>query len=210
MEKPVIILGANRIGKAALDIFESNDVTVYCFLDDREEVQDEVIGEVSVLGTYDSEHILSDAGKKAEVFVATDEPALHASLVDMLKKRKVMPVNALHRSAVISEKASLGHGNFIDAGATINTGSRLGHHNLIFSNTTIDHEAHIADFVQVGSGTNVGAGASIEAGAFVGAGCTIVAGVTIGENARVGAGSVVVADVAKGETVFGNPAKAVS
>ena len=41
MDKPVIILGANGLGKAAMEAFESNDVVVYGFLDDKAEREGE-------------------------------------------------------------------------------------------------------------------------------------------------------------------------
>ena len=35
MENPVIIFGANYLGRAAREIFERNGNVVYCFLDDN-------------------------------------------------------------------------------------------------------------------------------------------------------------------------------
>jgi len=209
MGKPVIILGAGRIGQAALDIFESNGVIVYCFLDDNKDLHGTEINEISVLGSMDDERILSEIGEKTEVFVATDENSIRSSLVQMLKERDCMPVNAVHLSAIISKHTSIGHGNFIDAGAILNSKTIIGSHCLIMAGSVVDHGAVMEDFVQVGLGSRVGAGVKIGKSAFIGSGVTIVPGVSIGKNARVGAGSVVVENVKKNETVFGNPAKSI-
>ena len=48
MINPVIIFGAGPLGKMALDIFKSNDVIVYGFLDDNKELHQTEIGEVPV------------------------------------------------------------------------------------------------------------------------------------------------------------------
>lgn len=50
MDNPVIIFGANALGRAAVEIFESNDIIVYGFLDDKEELHGQSIGELSILG----------------------------------------------------------------------------------------------------------------------------------------------------------------
>ena len=39
MENPVIIFGANHLGRAAKEVFEANGNVVYCFLDDDKKLQ---------------------------------------------------------------------------------------------------------------------------------------------------------------------------
>ena len=206
MNKPVIILGAGRIGQAALDIFVSNSVIVYCFLDDDKSLHGTEINDVSVLGSMDDDKLLSELGQKAEAFVATDENKLRASLVDMLKDINVMPINAIHDAAQISSNAHIGNGNFIDAGTIINSGAKVSNHTLLMSGCIIDHDVNVGDYSQVGIGSMIGAGVEIGKSAFIGSGVTIVPGITIGKNARLGAGSVVIESVKDNATVFGNPA----
>ncbi len=207
MEKPVIIFGANSIGKAALEIFQSNQVVVYGFLDDDQEKHGKEIGSIPVLGNPDDHGFIKLIGQKCEAFVASDDNALRKQQVEMLtESRKVMPTNAIHQTANISSTASIGHGNFINAKAFIGAEGRLGHHNIIHSGVIIESETTVGDFVQIGTGSNISAGVTIKSGVFLGSGVTVVAGVTIEEGARIGAGSVVVGSIEKGATVFGNPA----
>lgn len=207
MEKPVIILGAKGIAHPALEIFNSNQVIVYGFLDEDQSLYGTEINGVSVLGNTEDEGFLKLIGKKTEAFVAVDDVKYRKFLVEMLLEvRKVQPVNAIHRRAYISTDAAIGHGNFINANVSIGAGTKVGSHCIFHTGAIIDHKVEIGDFVQIGAGSIVNAEAKIEEGAFIGSGVTIVGGVTIGKGARVGAGSVVIATVGKNETVFGNPA----
>lgn len=211
MENPVIIFGANALGRAAREIFETNEVVVYGFLDDNKKLHNTQVDEITVLGDTDNDGFLKLIGKKCEAFVAVDDNKLRKSIVKMLQEvRHVQPVNAIHSKATVSEQASIGHGNFIDAHVYLAPGSAIGNHCLIHAKAFVGVEVTTGDFVQIGAGSNINPGVKIEDEVFIGSGVTIVSGITIGKGARIGAGSVVVAPVKAGETVFGNPAKAIS
>jgi sugar O-acyltransferase (sialic acid O-acetyltransferase NeuD family) len=208
MDKPVIILGAGGIGKAAYEIFRSHNLIIYCFLDDREELHGTEIDEVSVLGRTDDDGYLKLIGQKCEAFVATDNIKERQAQVKMLlERRKVMPVNAIHKHAHLAVSSGFAHGNFINDSVVIGANVEIGNHNLIHSGSIIEFDTRIGDFVQIGPGAIIGSGVSIKDGTFIGAGATLVSGIKIGKTARIGAGSVVINDIKSGETVFGNPAK---
>lgn len=210
MKNPVIIFGANNLGRAARDIFESNDIVIYCFLDDDKALHGTELDNISILGATDDDGYLKLIGKKCEAFVALDDNSYRKSIVKMLnERRKVMPVNAIHQASVIAGTAHLGHGNFINMGVKIADNAKVSNHCILNTNAVIDYSAEIGDFVQVGAGSVISSGAIVGDEVFIGAGVTIVSGVKIGKGARIGAGSVVIADVKAGETVFGNPAQAV-
>jgi sugar O-acyltransferase (sialic acid O-acetyltransferase NeuD family) len=207
MEKPVIILGAKGIAHPALEIFNSNRVIVYGFLDEDEKLHGTEINTVTVLGRTEDEGFLKLIGQKCEAFVAVDDTKYRKFLVEMLlENRKVQPVNAVHQSAYISTDAAIGHGNFINAQVTIGAAAEIGSHCILHTGSIVDHTAKLGDFVQVGAGTIINSEVTIGEGAFIGSGVTIVSGITVGKNARIGAGSVVISSVGNGETVFGNPA----
>jgi sugar O-acyltransferase (sialic acid O-acetyltransferase NeuD family) len=210
MENPVVIFGANFLGRAVKEIFENNGNVVYCFLDDNKSLHGKEIDNVTVLGSTDDDGYLKVIGKKCEAFVALDDNKLRKAAVKMLLEvRHVQPVNAVHSSSVVASSASMSHGNFVDAGACIGAGVEIGGHCIIHSNVVIGAEAKVGSFVQIGAGSIINAGAEIEDEAFIGSGVIVISGITIGKGARVGAGSVVIAPVKAGETVFGNPAQPV-
>ncbi len=208
--KPVIIFGAKGLGKVALDIFRSNEVVVYGFLEEDAALHNIEIDFIPVLGSPDDDGFLKLIGQKCDAFVTSDDSRYNRSLVTMLhEKRHVTPVNAIHYQSYVSASAELGYGNLINAGTNIGAGVRIGGNNIFHAQVTLDYDVHISDYVQVGAGSIIGAGATIREGAFIGTGSIIVSGITIGRNARIGAGSVVVETVPDGATVFGNPAKIV-
>ncbi len=210
MEKPVIIFGANRIGKAALEIFKSNDIIVYGFLDDDKSLHGSLLMEIQVLGNSTDDGFLKLIGHKCEAFVATDDNAERKSIVKLLKeRRKIIPVNAIHRNASLAGSVYLEHGNFINDSVSIGTKSRIGSHNIFHAGVIIETEVSLGNFIQVGSGSIAGEGTEIGDEVFIGAGVTIVPGVKIGKKARIGAGSVVIENIKENTTVFGNPAKVV-
>jgi len=207
MEKPVIIFGAKGLAKAALEIFNSNNIVVYGFLDDDESIHQSEINNVAVLGATDDHGFTKLIGQKCEAFVATDDNSLRKEYVEYLTQtRKVMPMNAIHQRAYLSSSFSIGHGNFINAGAILSNDGKMGNHNVINSGVIVEQEVEIGNFVQIGAGSVINTKVKIADEVFIGSGVTIVAGVNIEKGARIGAGSVVVGDVKKGQTVFGNPA----
>ncbi|MGC1243901.1 MAG: acetyltransferase [Chryseosolibacter sp.] len=211
MENPVIIFGANYLGRAAKEIFDRNGNVVYGFLDDNKNLHATEIDNVQVLGSTDDDGYLKLIGKKCEAFVAMDDNKLRKNMVKMLMEvRKMQPVNAIHPGATLASSSSIGHGNFIDAGAQTGAGVEIGNHCLIHANVVLGPETKVGDFVQIGASSTINSGVVIEDEAFIGSGVIVVSGVTIGKGARVGAGSVVIAPVKAGETVFGNPATKVN
>lgn len=211
MENPVIIFGANYLGRAAKEIFDRNGNVVYCFLDDNKSLHSTEVDNITVLGSTDDDAYLKLIGKECEAFVAVDDNKLRKSLVRMLQEvRKMQPVNAIHPRAGLSLSTSIGHGNLIDSGSQAGAASVIGNHCIIHANVVIGAESQIGDFVQIGASSTINTGVVIEEEAFIGSGVIIVSGITIGKGARVGAGSVVIAPVKAGETVFGNPATKVN
>lgn len=210
MIQPVIIFGAGALGKMALDIFASNDLIVYGFLDDNKDLHGQEIGEIPILGHTEDDGFLKLIGKKCDAFVAADHSKERQAMAEIIRERRhVQPVNALHKEATVSMYAQLGHGNMVAAGARLTAFSELGQGCIVQSNAVLETNARLGDYVQIGSGTIVGEGTQIEDGAFIGSGVTLISGIKIGKNASVGAGSVVMADVAANTRVFGIPAQKV-
>jgi sugar O-acyltransferase (sialic acid O-acetyltransferase NeuD family) len=211
MDNPVIIFGANAMGRAAKEIFEGNSNVVYCFLDDNKKLHNTEIDTITVMGSTDDDGFLKLVGKKCEAFIAIDDNKLRKSITKMLNEvRHVQPVNAIHKSSIIATSAAVGHGNFIDQGVKVGAGATIGQHCILHAGVIVAMEAKLQNYVQVGAGTVINPGVEIEEEAFIGSGVTIVSGITIGKGARVGAGSVVISPVKAGETVFGNPAQKVN
>jgi sugar O-acyltransferase (sialic acid O-acetyltransferase NeuD family) len=208
--KPVLIIGADWLGQTVLECFETNGMLVYGFLDERAEFKGLEIGALTVLGDPEEEAFFSLMGSSCDVFIASEDVRYRKKMVELiLEERKVMPINAVHGKAWVSERAVLHNGTYIGPYASIQAMANIGNHCLIHSGALIESGVQLADNVQVGAGSILNAGVKVEEGAFIGSGAIVVAGVTIGKNARIGAGSVVIKNVPAKSTVFGNPAEAV-
>jgi sugar O-acyltransferase (sialic acid O-acetyltransferase NeuD family) len=210
MINPVIIFGAGALGKLAFDVFVSNGIIVYGFLDDDTKVHQKEVGDVLVLGATEDDGFLKLLGKKCDAFVATQTNKERTYLTEMLKERRhLVPVNGIHKDASFSPHATIGHGNLLCAGSRISSFVTIGNGCVLHPNVVLETEATLGDQVNLGAGCTIGAGVQIGNGAFLGAGVTVIEGIKIGKNASVGAGSVVLADVPAGAKVFGYPAKSV-
>ncbi|MCF6359840.1 MAG: NeuD/PglB/VioB family sugar acetyltransferase [Cyclobacteriaceae bacterium] len=207
MEKPVLIFGAGSIGKNAKQIFESNDILVYGFLDDDESLVDTEVDGINVIGPTDAESMLRIIGPECEAFVAVDENEIRKTIISDLKENnKVMPINAIHSNVIMAESSNVGHGNFINAHVILGPNTVVGHHCILHTKAALDEGVSLGNFVQIGMGSNINSGVIIEDEVFIGAGVTIVAGIKIEKGARIGAGAVVVGHVKENAVLFGNPA----
>ncbi|GAB4328761.1 MAG: acetyltransferase [Flammeovirgaceae bacterium] len=210
MENPVMIFGAKSMGRAALEIFQSRNILVYCFLDDDESLYNTEIDQVTVMGKTTDDGFLKYVGKKCEAFVAVEEPQKRKEIIQLLiERRKVMPVNAIHDRTFLASSVRIGHGNFINSGAILNAGVSIGSHCVINSNALLDTNAVLEDHVIIGTGCMINQGVVVGEGAVIGSGVIISANVKIGKNATIAHGSLVVQNVEEGATVFGVPAKKV-
>lgn len=210
MEKPIIIFGAQGLGKVALDILQQNDIIVYGLLDDEPTLHRTEINHVPILGSTDDEQYWSLLGAECGACVALEHASRKQLIAKLQAQKQLMPINVLHPSVILAESTALGHGNLVSAGAVIGPDATIGHHCQIHARAILEHDAHLGDNVQIGAGSIVGAGAHLGNDVFVGAGATIVASVTIGKEARIGAGAVVLANVAARATVLGNPAQPIT
>ncbi len=203
----MIIFGTGTLALQALEALQSNDNLVYGLLDDDNQMHNQSLMEVPVLGSTDDEGFTKLIGKKCDAFVALENLAFRKKVAEyLLETRKVMPVNVIHARAYWSKVSTMGHGNLLAAGVYVGPYAEMKNFNIIQPNAILESKVRIGNFVQIGSGSVLNEMVEVEDGAFIGAGVTIISGIKIGKNARVGAGSVVMANVKAGETVFGVPA----
>ena len=67
MENPVIIFGANPLGRMAKEIFESNGVVIYGFLDDDTKLHSKELDDAIILGSTDDDGFLKLIGKNVKL-----------------------------------------------------------------------------------------------------------------------------------------------
>lgn len=212
MGAKIAIIGAGGFAREVLDIFEA------CHDAGRD---DEVLGYVveAAYGTpgelVNGRPILGDFGwfepHRAEVAAvcAVGDPALRYRLVRCAQELGVRFCNAIHPTAVVTPRVTLGAGVVIAAGAIFTNQILVGDHVQVNLACTVGHDAVLNDFATLAPGVRVSGNVTLAQGCYVGTGANIIDGIRVGEWSVVGAGSTVHRDVPPNTTVAGVPARVV-
>jgi sugar O-acyltransferase (sialic acid O-acetyltransferase NeuD family) len=154
----------------------------------------------------------SEAGLTAltreDFFISIGDNRIRKNVYNNLAVRNLLPINAIHATAVIDDSANIArHGVMIAANVTINALAKIGIGAICNTYSVIEHECKIGDFAHIAPGAVLCGNVTIGENSFVGAKSVIRENITIGKNVIIGAGSVVVRDVPDNLKVVGNPAR---
>jgi sugar O-acyltransferase (sialic acid O-acetyltransferase NeuD family) len=162
---------------------------------------------LTYFGTENSE-TGAQALKQHDFFIAVGDNTLRKKIYENLAQKNMLPVNAIHPSAVIDSSAVIAlSGVMIAAQATINPLALIATGAICNTACIIEHECVVDEFAHIGPGAVLCGNVKIGSGTFVGANAVIKQGITVGKNVMIGAGAVVVKDVPDSVTVVGVPAK---
>ena len=128
---------------------------------------------------------------------------------DLLLASGLIPVTAIHPSAVIATNASIGEGNQLLINATIGSRVRTGKSVIVNTSASIDHECILEDGVHIGPGTTLAGCVHVGTCSFLGTGSVVLPRIKIGKHSIIGAGSIVTKDIPDNVIVYGNPAKVI-
>lgn len=135
------------------------------------------------------------------------DASLRRTLALKLQKHGFLPLTVIDPSAMVSRRATIGHGVFIGKGAVVNAGAVIGDHAILNTGCIVEHDARVGEFAHIAPGTVLCGGVSVANGAHVGARSVVIQQIEIGEDTLVGAGSVVVRHLPAYCIAFGNPCK---
>ena len=190
--KNVVILGASGHACVIADIVEACGDRVVAFLDDdpTKEVASGTIGRYTEYP--DCEFVIGIG---------------NAVTREKLSHLPVRWYTAVHPSAVISPRATVGAGTVIMANAVVNARSVIGEHCIINTGAIVEHDNRIGDFAHISVGVRLGGTVSIGKSSWVGIGATVNNNLNIGQGCLIGAGAVVVKDIDSAGTYVGCPAR---
>ena len=114
---------------------------------------------------------------------------------------------AVHPSAVLSRRVTVGEGTIVMAGVVVNGPTRIGRHCALCTRASLDHDSEMEDFSSLGPGVSSGGGVHVGAYTAVGIGATIRHCIRIGAHTVVGAGAAVVRDLPDHVVAMGVPAR---
>ena len=202
MSKDVIIIGAGGHAKVIADIVKKNNDNLLGFLDDNEEIQNQII--------YDNKKVI---GKIDECINYDDVYFIIGIGSNKVRKMLSEKYNlnwytAIHPSAIIADEVLIGPGSVVMPGAIINPGSRIGMHCIVNTKVSVDHDNIIEDFVHISPGATLAGTVHIKEGTWICAGATIVNNIIIEKDNIIGAGAVVIRNILDtNHTYIGVPAK---
>ena len=166
--------------------------------------------DVNVIGDGEHSHVVHDALFGAPkyghhvAFVGKPGTTHRREFIEGMKEA---PLTIIHKSAIISESATIGAGCYVGAGAIVQPGAVLGQHCVINTGAIVEHNCVLGDGVVMAPRAVLGGGVKVGPWAYICMGACVRDHLTIGERAIVGMGAVVVKDVAPFVTVMGVPAK---
>lgn len=201
------LYGAGGHGKVIAEIVEAMGATVEGFFDSYSVPGIELPGNQQILGyaVYSSfEELNLPEGVHWIICVGNNEARKR-----IVQEHPFPFGTAIHPSAVVSPRATLGEGTVVMPGACINTCAVVGRHAIINTNASVDHDCVLADFVHISPGASLAGSVRVGEGTHIGTGASVIPGVTIGKWCTIGAGAVVIRDVPDGVTVVGVPGRGI-
>jgi sugar O-acyltransferase (sialic acid O-acetyltransferase NeuD family) len=201
----MILIGYSGHAFVVCGIYNSIQKKVTAYFDAEEKTYNPF--QLNYLGNEGSS-AAQEALLNTDFFIAIGNNNIREKIFNHLAEKKLLPINAIHTSAVIDSTASINNnGVMIAANATINPLVQIGKGVICNTNCSIDHECVIGDFAHIAPGAVLCGNVTVGSKTFVGANAVIRQGITIGSNVMIGAGAVVIKDVPDNATVVGVPAK---
>jgi len=206
--KNLFVFGASGHAKVVIEILERmRGVKVAFAVDDNAGLRGEKICGYPIIGGRDA--LVAGRRKAPAGIVTIGENGARERVAAWLAGQGFRWHRAIHPSAAVSKRASIGDGSVVMAGVVINADARIGAHVIVNTSATVDHDCLIGDCVHVAPGCHLCGDVRVGAGTLLGAGTTIIPGVRIGAHVVVGAGSTVVQDIPDGARVAGSPCRPV-
>lgn len=194
----MIVYGASGHGKVIIEILESIGTPHIEVWDDAEKP---AIWEYPVLKPFTS-------GSKDAVVISIGVNATRKRVAERLSNN-VEFGKAIHATARLSKRASVGEGTVVMAGVTVNADTQIGKHCIINTSASIDHDCVIGDYAHISPNATLSGDVQVGAGTHVGAGAAVIQGIKIGKWCTIGAGAVVINDIPDYATAVGCPARVI-
>ena len=198
MNKKYCIYGASGHGKVIIEILEAMKIAVDLIFDDN----------------YAIKSLLNYPVQKFSPELIQDKKMIISVGNNLIRKKIAGSIDAnygiaIHPSAFVSQRGTLGEGSVIMPGVTINVNATIDKHCIINTNASVDHDCVIEDFVHISPNATLCGDVHIGEGTHIGAAAVVIPGKKIGKYCIVGAGSVLVNDTPDFSIAFGNPCKVI-
>jgi acetyltransferase EpsM len=180
---------------------------------------------VEVLGVFDdlplgaklnTMAINSGIRVQRETFPKLDAPLIisvgdnqRRAELDLMLRTNAEYGQAIHGTAIISAKSTIGEGTVILQGAIVQSAAKVGRHVLVNTAASIDHDNEIGDYAHISPHATLCGHVKVGEGTHIGAGAVVIPSIRIGKWCTIGAGTVVIRDIPNYATAVGNPARVI-
>jgi sugar O-acyltransferase (sialic acid O-acetyltransferase NeuD family) len=194
----IYLFGASGHAKVVIEILEQQKKVILGLLDANPAIK-------SLLDYPVFQEIPRDAsGNKSKMIICVGNNANRKRLADQYLATYE---TAIHPSANISVRSSIGEGTVIMAAVSVNCNAVIGKHVILNTNSSVDHDCVLEDFVHISPNVALAGNVYVGLGSHIGMGGCVIQGTKIGKWATIGAGAVIIADVPDFAVVVGNPGK---
>ena len=205
----VVIIGAGGHGKVVLDILAAEGrYRPVGFVDNNPALLDSYVCGLPVLGPINALPRLKRQ-RIRHAIVAIGDNRQRLNQLPEIEAVGFELVTAVHPTAFVSPRASLGRGVVIAPKASVITEARIGDLAIVNTAAVVDHECEVGEGVHVCPGAILAGRVRVGRGAFIGIGAQVIQCRSVGAFATIGAGAAVIADVPDGATAVGVPARLV-
>ena len=199
--RKLIIIGAGCHGRIIAEIARiTENYYAILLMDDASEGEvdgDKVIGKTESYVQY---------VRKFDFCVGIGDNYLRRTFLENIISKGGRIKTFIHPSAVVSDRAQIGQGVVVVAGAIINIAATIGDGAIINTAATIDHDCTIGRYVHVSVGAHICGTVNIGECTDICAGATVIQDLSICPNTTVGAGAVVIKNITEEGTYIGVPA----
>jgi len=185
------LYGASGHAKVIIEILEASNIPVDGLFDDNHTIQDLYGYSVS---KYEPECV-------GEKIISIGNNKVRKQIVERIGGRYGI---AIHPSAVLSPRATIGCGSVVMQGAVVQAEAHVGNHVIVNTGATIDHECIVGDYAHISPNATLCGNVVVGEGTQIGAGSVVVPGVHIGKWSLICAGSVVTKDIPDNCIASGN------
>jgi len=208
--KDLIIIGSGGHARSVIDsVILKNQLRISGVIDihNEENTKEKILGFPILGGMKCLEKINPE---KTAIFLAIGDNKIRKKISIIVENHGFDSVNVLHPQAYVSQKASLGKGNFVGAFTNIGPGAEIGNYCLVNTSANLEHEVSVGDFCQFGPGAIVCGRSNISDDVFVGASAVVKDKISIPTGVVIGAGAVVTKKITEKNSIFiGVPARKV-
>ncbi|MCR4943544.1 MAG: acetyltransferase [Clostridium sp.] len=204
----IIIIGAggqSQVVLEALEYYKENNVIGY--LDNDVTLKGKIISGYPVIGNISKLSELIDKKLIDSAIIAIGDSYARKKYSKLIEEKNLRVVNAIHPKSIISNRAKLGKGIFVGAGAVIGPYSEVDDYCIVNVNSVIPHYNKIESYVNIAPGVSMGGGCKIGHNSFIGIGASLKQYINIVHDCIVGAGAVVICDLKESGVYVGIPAK---